>query len=325
MLSTPMTSLFGIEHPIMQSGFRYISRAPFVAAVSNAGALGTLSAHTQPTGSDLAEEIRQTRRLTAKPFAVNLTLLPENIASHPYDDYIDVIVGEGIAVVETSGAKPAAFIHRLKKSGVKVIHKCTSVRHALSAQKYGVDAVCVTGYESAGHPGEDDVPSLVLVPRAVDELTIPVIASGGFADGRGLAAALTLGAVGVNMGTRFLVTEESPIHADSKTGLSQASERDTTLVARSLGDSVRVLKTPVTAEVLAMERAGASKEALAPLISAELWHRALISGRLAEAPIPSGIALGLINDVPSCAELVRRLVGEAEATIARLAGLSTRP
>ncbi len=321
MISTKMTALFGIDHPVMQSGFRYISRAPFVAAVANAGALGTLSAHTQPTGTALREEIRETRRLADRPFAVNLTLLPENIASYPYGDYIDVIVDEGITVVETSGAKPAAYIERLKKAGVKVIHKCTSVRHALSAERYGADAVCVTGFESAGHPGEDDVPSLVLVPRVVDEVKIPVIASGGFADGRGLAAALSLGAVGVNMGTRFLVTQESPIHVESKKSLAGAGERDTTLIARSLGDSVRVLKTPVTAQVLELERSGAGKEALAPLIAADLWYRALTSGRIDEAPVPSGIALGLIRDVPTCAELVSRLMAEAEVTIGRLAGL----
>lgn len=321
MLSTPMTEMFGIEYPIMQSGFRYISRAPFVAAVANAGALGTLSAHTQPTGEALREEIRHTRRLTERPFAVNLTLLPANIASYPYDDYVETIISEAVGIVETSGAKPAAYIERLKRAGVKVIHKCTSVRHALSAEKYGADAVCVTGFESAGHPGEDDVPSLVLVPRVVDEVKIPVIASGGFADGRGLAAALALGAIGVNMGTRFLVTQESPIHRDAKDGLAAASERDTTLIARSLGDSVRVLKTPVTAKVLELERAGAEKSAISGLIAADLWHAALTSGRLADAPVPSGIALGLIRDVPSCAELVQRMMMDTSATIGRLGGL----
>ncbi|MCD2172239.1 NAD(P)H-dependent flavin oxidoreductase [Rhizobium sp. C4] len=321
MLSTSMTDMFGIDYPIMQSGFRYISRAPFVAAVANAGALGTLSAHTQPTGEALREEIHETRRLTERPFAVNLTLLPANIASYPYDDYVAVIISEGIGIVETSGAKPAAYIERLKKAGVKVIHKCTSVRHALSAEKYGADAVCVTGFESAGHPGEDDVPSLVLVPRVVDEVKIPVIASGGFADGRGLASALALGAVGVNMGTRFLVTQESPIHADAKAGLAAASERDTTLIARSLGDSVRVLKTPATEEVLELERAGADKTALFPLIAADVWHQALTSGRLADAPVPSGIALGLIHDVPTCKDLVQRMMAQTVATIDRLGNL----
>lgn len=323
MLATPMTALFGIQYPIMQSGFRYISRAPFVAAVANAGALGTLSAHTQPTGEALRAEIHETRRLTDKPFAVNLTLLPENIASYPYDDYVEVIISEGIGIVETSGARPAAYIERLKTAGVKVIHKCTSVRHALSAEKYGADAVCVTGFESAGHPGEDDVPSLVLVPRVVDEVQVPVIASGGFADGRGLAAAIALGAVGVNMGTRFLVTRESPIHPDAKTGLAAATERDTALIARSLGDSVRVLKTPVTAEVLELEHAGAGRKELSALIAPDLWYRALTCGRLAEAPVPSGIALGLIHDVPACADLVERIMMQAQATIARMGALRT--
>lgn len=322
MLNTPMTELFGIEHPLMQSGFRYLSRAPFVAAIANGGALGTLSAHTQATGVDLRREIEETRRLTDRPFAVNLTLLPENVAAYPYDDYVDVIIGEGIGIVETSGARPSAYIERLKKAGVKVIHKCTSVRHALSAQKYGVDAVCVTGFESAGHPGEDDVPSLVLLPRVIDEVSIPVIASGGFADGRGLVSALALGAIGVNMGTRFLMTEEALFHPDSKARLLSASERDTTLIARSLGDSVRVLKTPATQEALDLERAGQGREVLSPLIAAERWYAALRDGRVDDAPIPVGQALGLVRDIPKCADLIERIVSEATTVLGRLGKLS---
>jgi len=319
MSDLTMRNLFGVEYPIMQSGFRFLARAPFVAAVSNAGALGTLSAHTLPTGTALRQEIRATRKLTDRPFAVNLTLLPENVAEFPYDDYVDVIISEGIPVVETSGARPASYIEKLKRGGVKVIHKCTSVRHALSAAKYGADAVCVTGFESAGHPGEDDVPTLVLVPRVVDEVRIPVIASGGFADGRGLAAALSFGAIGINMGTRFLLTQEALFHEDSKRALIEFGERDTTLIARNLGDSVRVLKTTATREVLALEARGASREEILPLIDKERWYNALLSGRIDEAPIPVGAALGLISDVPDCKTLVQRIVAQANVVLDRLA------
>ena len=316
-MRTAITTLLGIETPIVQSGIRWLAQAPFVAAVANAGALGLLSAHTQPDGPALQAEIRRTRALTGKVFGVNLTLLPAT--SERTADYIAAIVAEGITIVETAGANPAEPIAALKRAGVTVIHKCTAVRHALTAERLGADIISITGFEAAGHPGEDDVPSLVLVPAAVRRLRVPVLASGGFADGRGLAAALALGAAGITMGTRFMLTAESPVHPAVKARMLAAGERDTTLVCRSLRDTTRVLRNDATRQILELERSGTDPHLLHRLAAPSRWVEAFEAGELDGAAMPAGVALGLIDDLPSCVELVRRIVADAGTAIERAA------
>ena len=310
---TRITELLGIQYPIMQGGMRWAARAELAAAVSNAGGLGTISAHTQPDRAALATEIARARQLTDKPLAVNLTLLPANTGLD-YEGYVAAILDGGVRVVETAGANPAKYIQTFKNHGVKVVHKCTTVRHALKAQELGADAVSIDGFECAGHPGEDDIPALVLIPAASAKLRIPILACGGFADGRGLIAALALGADGVNMGTRFLLTRESPLHPRLKARLVEASERDTVLVGRSYRDSTRVLRNSASTQALELEKAGqANHHTLAPYIGAAQWMKAMAEGETESAALPVGMVVGLITDIPSCAELIARMVYEARA------------
>ena len=318
MFKTRITELLGIEHPIMQGGMMWISRAELVAAVSNAGGLGTLTALTFPSPEGLAAEIKKTRELTDKPFAVNISLLP---TLHPVnvDGYVDVILKSGIKVVETAGSNPEAYVKRLKAAGIKVIHKCTAVRFAQTAQHLGCDVVSIDGFECAGHPGEDDVTSLILIPLTVDAVEIPVIASGGFGDGRGLVAALALGAEGINMGTRFMATQEAPIHPRVKEWLVQASERDTMLALRSLRNTARLLKNPVSEKVHEMETRGATIEELAQLISGKEGQRLLETGVLDHGILSAGQVVGLVRDVPTVKELIDRIIRVAKEVMSRIA------
>jgi nitronate monooxygenase len=314
-LKTRVTELLGIALPIVQSGMRWVSRAELAAAVSNAGGLGIISAHTQPDAEALRREIHRTRALTAKPFGVNLTLLAANTGVD-VEGYVRVVGEEGIPMVETAGGSPARHLDALKKAGVKVMHKATSVKHALKAQSLGVDAVIIDGYECAGHPGLDDVPGLVLIPAAARALSIPVLAAGGFADARGLVAALALGADGVCMGTRFLLTRESPLHERVKARMLAARETDTTLVGRRFGDSIRVMRNARVEEALKLEAAETTTHHdLLPLISAARWMDAMASGAVDDAAFPLGQCVGLIDDLPSCAELIARIEQEARMLV----------
>jgi len=314
MYRTRITELFGIDYPIIQGGMRHVGRAELVAAVANAGGLGFLSAHTFPSIDALRLEIEKTRALTAKPFGVNLTILP-NLDVKP-DDYAQQIIASGVRYVETAGGNPAKYIAAFKNAGIKVLHKCTAVRFAVKAQQLGADAVSITGFEAAGHPGEDYVPSLILIPATVDKVNIPVLAAGGFADGRGLAAALCLGAEGISMGTRFLLTRESPMHAAVKERYLKATERDTTLVCRSLGDSIRVLRNSLTDKILEMEKAGsATHEELLDLAGSRRWVRAAEAGDPEAGAFAAGIAVGLMNDLPTCAELINGIVAQARKLV----------
>ncbi|HSV47730.1 MAG TPA: nitronate monooxygenase [Ramlibacter sp.] len=310
-MKTRVSELLGVRYPIMQSGMRWVSRAELAAAVSNAGGMGLISAHTQPDAQALRREIQRTRTLTSQPFGVNITLLAANTGVD-IEGYVRVVGEEGIPVVETAGGSPAKYLDALKKSGVKVMHKATSVKHALKAQSLGVDAVIIDGFECAGHPGQDDVPGLVLIPAAARALTIPVVAAGGIADARGLVAALALGAEGICMGTRFLLTRESPLHEDIKARMVAARETDTTLVGRRFGDSIRVMRNTRVAEALALEAAeSTTHHDLLPLIGAKRWMDAMVSGAVEDAAFPLGQCVGLIDDLPTCAELIERIVGEA--------------
>jgi nitronate monooxygenase len=295
---------------------QWVGRAELASAVSNAGALGVLTALTQPTPDALAEEIARCRSLTDQPFGVNLTILPTTTPP-PYADYVTAIIESGVKVVETAGRSPADFIERFKSAGVKIIHKCTSVRHALSAERSGVDAISIDGFEAAGHPGEDDVPGLVLIRAASAALRIPVIASGGIADGRGMAAALMLGAEGINMGTRFMLTKEAPIHEDIKAALAAGNERDTKLIFRPFNNTGRVFRNAVSEEVVEIERqAGSTFEDIRPLVAGARGRAALESGDVNGGLLWAGQTIGLIDDVPSCAELVQRIVTECRLAIA---------
>jgi len=310
MLKTRFTELLGIEHPIVQGGMQWVGKAPLAAAVSNAGGLGILTALTQPTPEDLRNEIRKTRELTDKPFGVNLTILP-TINPVPYDEYVNVAVEEGITIIETAGANPEPYMPLFKKHGVKVVHKCTAVRHALKAEKVGVDAVSIDGFECAGHPGEDDIPGLVLIPAAADKLSIPFIASGGFADGRGLAAALSLGAEGINMGTRFMATVESPIHQDVKQAIVQGTELDTILNFRPLRNTVRVRKNAVSMEAVEILNKGGKFEDVQHLVAGARGRTVFENGDIEAGQWTVGMVQGIINDIPTNEELVNRIVAEA--------------
>ena len=317
MLKTRITELLGIDHPIIQGGMMWVSRAGLTAAVSKAGALGIMTALTHATPEEMVEEIRAVRKLTDRPFGVNVTLLP-TLRPVNYDDYFDAIIEERVGIVETAGRSPEGFIDRLKAAGTLVIHKCTSVRHSLKAEQLGCDVVSIDGFECAGHPGEQDVGGLVLIPAAVDALEIPVVASGGIADGRGLAAALALGAEGVNMGTRFLATKEAPVHDEVKRLVARSKEHETRLVLRSLHNSLRLLKTPVSDKVHELESGGAGIGELAPLLSGKSGLELLETGDVTRGVLSVGQVIGLIDDVPTVAELVERMIGEAHGVIARL-------
>lgn len=322
-MSRNITSMLGIRYPIVQGGMQWVGLAEMAAAVSNAGGLGMLTALSQPTPEDLAREIERCRALTSAPFGVNVTML-RTTNPPPYERIFDVIIEQRVPVVETSGNVPETVLSKLQRAGICVIHKCTSVRHALSAERRGVDIVCIDGFECAGHPGEDDVPGLVLIPAAARALSVPVLAAGGIADGRGLAAALCLGASGVTMGTRFLCTQEAPVHDNIKNALVDASERDTRLIMRTLRNSARVYANPVAEEVLRLENrpGGAEFAELQPWVAGARGRAALQSGQVEDGLIWAGVAVGLIHDVPSCDTLVQRIVAECAVSLERASALA---
>ncbi|MDT2005475.1 nitronate monooxygenase [Rhodococcus opacus] len=311
MLKTRFTEEFGVEHPIVQGGMMFVGRAELAAAVSNGGGLGIITALTQPTPADLAAEIERCKSLTDKPFGVNLTLTL-SINPPPFAEYRQVIIDSGVKIVETAGSDPTKHVEHFKEHGLKVIHKCTSVWHALKAERIGVDAVSIDGFECAGHPGEDDIPGLVLVPAAADALTIPFVASGGFADGRGLAAALSLGADGINMGTRFMCTEESPIHDDIKRLIVDASERDTRLIMRQLRNSMRVAKNSISEEVVDILDKGGRFKDIKDLVAGVRGRKVYEYGDPELGIWTVGLVQGLIHDIPAAGDLVRRISTEAE-------------
>ena len=316
-MKTRITELLGIRYPIVQGGMMWVGRAELAAAVSNAGALGTITALTQPTPEALSVEINRMRSMTGQPFGVNLTILP-TINPVPYDEYVLAIIESGVKIVETAGRNPEPYMPAFKAAGIKVIHKCTSVRHALKAEAIGCDAVSVDGFECAGHPGEDDVPNLVLLPVAAARLRIPMLASGGIADARGLVAALALGADGINMGTRFMATREAPIHENIKHQLLEHDERKTALIFRTLKNTSRIFRNSVAEQVLELERQeGTTFAHLKPLVSGERGKRIYETGDAEDGTFPAGLAIGLIHDIPSCDELVSRMVMEARELIRR--------
>jgi NADH:quinone reductase (non-electrogenic) len=314
MLKTRFTQTFGIRHPIVQGGMQWVGRAELVSAVANAGALGFLTALTQPTPEALSHEIKRCRELTDQPFGVNLTILPA-INPPPYAEYRRAIIESGVRIVETAGYRPEEHLAEFKAHGVKVIHKCTAVRHAVSAQKMGVDAISIDGFECAGHPGEDDIPGLVLIAAAADKISIPMIASGGFADGRGLVAALALGADGINMGTRFLATQEAPIHENVKRALVANDERGTDLILRTLRNTSRVARNAVSRKVVEMEAAGAGFEELREWVAGSRGRKVYETGDLDAGIWSAGMVQALIHDIPTVAELIDSIIAQAETII----------
>ena len=322
-MRTRITELFGIRHPIIQGGMHYVGLAELAAAVSNAGGLGIITGLTQKTPELLAREIARCRGLTDQPIGVNLTFLPMFTAP-PYPEYIRAIIEGGVKIVETAGRNPQPYMAELKAAGIKVIHKCTSVRHSLKAEAIGCDAVSVDGFECGGHPGEDDVPNFILLPRAAEELKIPFVASGGMADARSLVAALALGAEGINMGTRFIATREAPVHDNVKQAIVAASELDTRLIMRSLRNTERVLMNEGVKRVLEIERAKGEALTIADIHDqvAGIYPKVMTQGDMEAGAWSCGMVAGLIHDVPSCAELIERIMREAEALITqRLARL----
>jgi NADH:quinone reductase (non-electrogenic) len=321
-VKTAITELFGIEHPIIQGGMHFVGFAELAAAVSNAGGLGIITGLTQKTPELLAKEIARCRDMTDKPFGVNLTFLP-TFAAPPYPEYIAAIVEGGIKAVETAGRSPEAYMPALKAAGIKVIHKCTSVRHSLKAERIGCDAVSVDGFECGGHPGEDDIPNMILLPRAAEELKIPFVASGGMADGRSLVAALSLGAAGMNMGTRFIATKEAPVHQNVKNALVGATELDTRLIMRALRNTERVLKNANVDRLIEIEREKGDKLKIEDIHDqvAGVYPRIMLDGQMDAGAWSCGMVAGLIHDIPSCKELVDRIMAEAEQIIrSRLMG-----
>ncbi|MCW7753615.1 nitronate monooxygenase family protein [Desulfobotulus sp. H1] len=322
-MKTRITEKLGIRHPIVQGGMQWVGTADLAAAVSNAGGLGILTALIFPNPEALGREIDRLFSLTDKPVAVNLTLLP-TLQPVPYMDYAEMIVDKGVTIVETAGRSPAEFMPLFRNAGMTVIHKCTSVRHALKAQEMGCAIVSVDGFECAGHPGEDDIPGLILLPLAADQLHIPILASGGFADGRGLAAALALGADGINMGTRFVATREAPVHANIKKALVDGDEHSTALVLRTLHNTARIFRNRLAEEIVALEkRGGVTIDELAPLVAGRRGEQALKEGDVHGGVWGAGPVTGLIRDIPSVQELLDRIVREAEAVIGkRLASMT---
>ena len=315
-MKTPITEMFGIQHPIIQGGMHFVGFAEMAAAVSNAGGLGIITGLTQRTAADLANEIRRCREMTDKPFGVNLTFLPV-VAAPDYPGYIKAIIDAGIKVVETAGNNPQKWLPALHQAGIKVIHKCTSVRHSLKAESIGCDAVSVDGFECGGHPGEDDVPNFILLPRAADELKIPFVASGGMADGRSLVAALALGAQGMNMGTRFIATKEAPVHDNVKQAIVAASELDTRLVMRSLRNTERVLRNAAVDRLLEKEKtlgAGLKFEDIIDEV-AGVYPKIMLEGAMDAGAWSCGMVAGLIHDIPTCKALIDRIMAEADVII----------
>jgi NAD(P)H-dependent flavin oxidoreductase YrpB (nitropropane dioxygenase family) len=325
-MQTRITELFGIRHPIIQGGMHYVGLAELAAAVSNAGGLGIITGLTQKTPELLACEIARCHGMTDQPIGVNLTFLP-TFAAPPYPDYIRALIEGGIKIVETAGRNPQAHMTELKAAGIKVIHKCTSVRHALKAEAIGCDAVSVDGFECGGHPGEDDVPNFILLPRAAEELKIPFVASGGMADGRSLVAALALGAEGINMGTRFIATREAPVHEKVKQAIVAASELDTRLIMRSLRNTERVLMNEGVKRVLEIERDKGAALTIDDIHDqvAGIYPRVMTEGDLDAGAWSCGMVAGLIHDVPTCRELIDRIMAQAEQLITeRLSRMARR-
>lgn len=307
---TALTRLLGIRYPIVQGGMQWVGRAELASAVSNAGGLGVLTALTQPDPDALTVEIARCRQMTDQPFGVNLTMLPTRTPP-PYEAYLDAAIASNVRVLETAGMIPAEFFAKAKNAGMVILHKCTAVRHALSAERKGADVISIDGFEAAGHPGEDDVPGLVLIPAAVRQLKIPVIGSGGFGSGAGLAAALALGAAGINMGTRFCATQEAPIHPDIKQALVNATEVDTKLIFRTLRNTARVLKNEVSQEVVAIEQRPDSTFAdIAHLVAGARGRAALEMGDVNAGLIWASQIVSLIDDIPTCAELLERIADD---------------
>ena len=323
-MKTRITELFGIDYPIIQGGMHYVGYAELVAAVSNAGGLGIITALTQPTPEDLAKEIARCKEMTDKPFGVNITILPA-FGHIPYDEYIRAIIESGVKIVETAGRNPEPFLPAFKEVGIKVIHKCTSVRHSLKAERIGCDAVSVDGFECGGHPGEDDIPNMILLPRAAEELTIPFVSSGGMADARSLVASLAMGADGMNMGTRFIATQEAPVHENVKQALVDADELQTQLIMRPLRNTERVLRNSATEKVLEIEREKGSDldiEHIRHLVSGAGGRTVLHEGKMDAGVFSCGMVTGLIHDIPTCKELIDRIMAEANEIIwGRLEGL----
>jgi NADH:quinone reductase (non-electrogenic) len=315
-MKTRITELFGIEHPIIQGGMHYVGFAELAAAVSNAGGLGIITGLTQKTPADLANEIKRCREMTDKPFGVNLTFLP-TVSSPDYPGYIKAIIEGGVKAVETAGNNPQKWMPVLHEAGIKVIHKCTSVRHSLKAESIGCDAVSVDGFECGGHPGEDDIPNFILLPRAAEELKIPFVASGGMADGRSLVAALALGAEGMNLGTRFIATKEAPVHQNVKDAIVAASELDTRLVMRSLRNTERVLNNAATQSLLAKEKELGAALKFEDIMAevAGVYPKIMKTGDMDAGVWSCGMVAGLIHDVPSVQELIDRIMSEAESII----------
>lgn len=315
-MKTRITELFGIRYPIMQGGMHHVGYAELASAVSNAGGLGTITALTQRTPEDLLKEIRRCREMTDQPFAVNLTFLPA-FAVPPYAEYIGAIREGGVHIVETAGRSPEEFMPLLKDAGIKVIHKCTSIRHALKAQTIGCDAVSVDGFECGGHPGEDDIPNMILLPLAASQLSVPIVASGGIADARGLVACLALGADGVNMGTRFMATRDAPVHQRVKDALVAATERDTRLIMRPLRNTERVLHNDSVERLLQVEKDKGGDLQITDIIAmvAGVYPRVMQQGEIEAGAWSCGLTVGLINDIPTVKELIDRMMAEASAMV----------
>ncbi|WP_166267819.1 NAD(P)H-dependent flavin oxidoreductase [Marinobacter caseinilyticus] len=323
-MKTRITELFQIEHPIIQGGMHHVGYAELAAAVSNAGGLGIITGLTQPTPEALAREIARCREMTDKPFGVNLTFLP-SFKAPPYPEYIQAIIDGGVTVVETAGRSPEQYMPAMKAAGIKVIHKCTSVRHALKAEKIGCDAVSVDGFECGGHPGEDDIPNFILLPRAAEELTIPFVASGGMADGRSLVAAMALGAEGMNMGTRFIASQDAPVHDNVKQALVAADELQTRLIMRGLRNTERVLKNAAVDEIVrieALKGPAIEIDDIRHLVTGVQGRKVLQDGQMDAAAWSCGMVAGLIHDIPTCEVLIGRIMAQANALIReRLSGM----
>ena len=316
MIKTKITEMFGIEHPVIQGGMHYVGFAEMASAVANAGGLGIITGLTQKTPDDLAKEIAKCHEMTDKPFGVNLTFLP-GFQEPDYPGYIQAIVEGGVKIVETAGRSPEAYMPDLKGAGIKVIHKCTSVRHSLKAEKIGCDAVSVDGFECCGHPGEDDIPNMILLPRAAEELSIPFVASGGMGNGQQLAAALSMGADGINMGTRFIATKEAPVHQNVKEALVAASELDTELIMRPLRNTERVLANDAVQKILEKEKALGDEIQITDIMDevAGVYPKIMQEGTMDAGAWSCGMVAGLIHDIPTCKELVERIVSDAEEII----------
>ena len=322
-MKTRITELFNIQHPIIQGGMHYVGFAELASAVSNAGGLGIITGLTQKTPKDLAKEIAKCHEMTDKPFGVNLTFLP-TVAAPDYPGYIDAIIDGGIRIVETAGRNPQPYMDQLKKADIKVIHKCTSVRHSLKAEAIGCDAVSVDGFECGGHPGEDDMPNMILLPRAAEELKIPFVASGGMADARSLVASLAMGADGMNMGTRFMATKEAPCHERVKEAIINATELDTRLVMRTLRNTERVLNNSAVEKLLEKEKELGSNIKFEDIMDevAGVYPKVMLDGEMEAGAWSCGMVVGLINDIPSCQELIDGIMSEADKLITkRLEGM----